>query len=44
MSLEQRTLERVSKEFQAADRELVIELLTGYSGPEAGRVRWDVCS
>jgi len=42
MSLEQHTLERVSKEFPAADQELVIELLSGYSGPEAGRVRWEI--
>lgn len=42
MSLEQRTLERISKEFPGSDEALVIELLSGYSGPEAGRVIWDI--
>lgn len=42
MSLEQRTLERIEKEFSAADQALVIELLSGYSGAEAGRVAWDI--
>ena len=42
MSLEQRTLERISKEFPAAEHATVIELLSAYSGPEAGRIAWDV--
>lgn len=42
MSLEQRTLERIAREFSASDQALVIELLSGYSGPETGRVAWDV--
>ena len=42
MSLEQRTLERIAREFSAADQALVIELLSGYSGPETGRVAWDI--
>src|SRR6266481_4693684 len=42
MSLEQRTLERISKEFPTSDQAAVIEFLSGYSGPEAGRIAWDV--
>ena len=42
MSLEQRTLERIAKEFPVADQALVIELLSGYAGPEPGRVAWDI--
>lgn len=42
MSLDSRTLERVAKEFSASDQDLVIESLSGYSGPEAGRVAWDI--
>jgi hypothetical protein len=42
MSIEQRTLERIAKEFPASDQALVIEMLSGYTGPEAGRVAWDV--
>jgi hypothetical protein len=42
MSLEQRTLERISTEFLPSDQAVVIELLSGYSGPEAGRVTWDI--
>jgi hypothetical protein len=42
MSLEQRTLERIAKEFPASDEVLVIELLSGYAGPEIGRVAWDI--
>jgi len=42
MSLEQRILERIAREFPASDEALVIELLSGYSGSETGRVAWDV--
>jgi hypothetical protein len=42
MSLEQRTLERISKEFSGSNEALVIELLSSYSGPEIGRVIWDI--
>jgi hypothetical protein len=42
MSLEQRTLERILKEFSGSNEALVIELLSSYSGPETGRVIWDV--
>lgn len=42
MSLEPRTLERIVREFSASEQALVIELLSGYSGPEAGRVAWDI--
>jgi hypothetical protein len=42
MSLEPRTLERIAREFSASEQALVIELLLGYSGPEAGRVAWDI--
>ena len=33
MSLEQRTLERIAKEFSALDQAPVIELLSSYAGP-----------
>jgi hypothetical protein len=42
MSLEQRALQSIAKEFPAAEHALVIALLGGYSGPESGRVRWDI--
>jgi len=42
MNLEQRTLERIAREFSAPDQALVIELLSGCSGPETGRVAWNV--
>src|SRR5437762_8779656 len=42
MSLEQRTLERISKEFPASEQAAVAELLSGYSGPEGERIAWDV--
>ena len=42
MPLEQRILERIVKEFPAAEQASVIELLGSYSGPESGRVTWDV--
>jgi hypothetical protein len=42
MSIEQRTLERIAREFSVSDQALVIELLSGYSGPEIGRVAWDI--
>ena len=40
--MEQRTLERIRREFQDRDREGVIELLGSYSGPESDRVRWNI--
>jgi hypothetical protein len=40
--MEQRILERVNREFEAAEHEAVLQLLTGYSGPESDRVRWDI--
>ena len=42
MSLEQRTLDRISNEFSGPDEALVTDLLGSYSGPEAGRVVWDI--
>lgn len=42
MGLEQRTLDRIVKDFSTAERASVIELLSGYSGPENGRVTWDI--
>jgi hypothetical protein len=42
MPLEQRALQRIAKDFPAAEQALVIELLSGYSGPESGRVTWDI--
>jgi len=40
--MEQRILERVSREFQGADRDTVVQLLESYAGPETDRVRWDI--
>jgi hypothetical protein len=40
--MEQRILERVSREFQGSDRETVVQLLESYVGPESDRVRWDI--
>ena len=42
MNLEQRALQRIAKDFPAAEQASVIELLDGYSGPENGRVTWDI--
>ena len=42
MGLEQRALDRIAKDFSAGERASVIELLSGYSGPENGRVTWDI--
>ena len=42
MGLEQRALDRIAKDFSIAERASVIELLSGYSGPESGRVTWDI--
>ena len=40
--MEQRVLERVSREFQDSDRDTVVQLLESYVGPESDRVRWDI--
>jgi hypothetical protein len=40
--MEQRILERVSREFQGSDRDAVVQLLDTYVGPESDRVRWDI--
>jgi len=42
MVMEQRILERVSREFQDSDRDAVVQLLESYVGPESDRVRWDI--
>jgi hypothetical protein len=42
LSLEERTRERISKEFTESDQVLVIDLLSTYSGPENARVVWDI--
>lgn len=42
MTLEKRALDRIAKEFSAAEQASVIELLSGYSGLEGGRVTWDI--
>jgi len=42
MELEQRTLERIAREFSVSDQTSVIELLSTYSGRESGRVVWDI--
>jgi hypothetical protein len=40
--MEQRILERVSREFQDSDRDAVVQLLESYIGTESDRVRWDI--
>ena len=40
--MEQRILERVSREFQDSDRDAVVQLLESYVGPESDRVKWDI--
>jgi hypothetical protein len=40
--LEQRTLDRITREFSAEEQASVIELLNSYSGLERGRVTWDL--
>ncbi len=40
--MEQRILERVSREFPDSDRDAVVQLLETYVGPESDRVRWDI--
>ena len=42
MELEQRSIERIAREFSVSDQTSVIELLSTYSGPESGRVTWDI--
>src|SRR3954447_8712666 len=42
MSLEERTLERIAKEFPLAQQASVFECLSSYTGPEAERVSWDI--
>jgi len=42
MTLEPKTLERIAKDFPAAEQGVVIELLSGYTGPERDRVVWDI--
>lgn len=42
MALEQRTQERIAKEFSQIEQTAVVELLECYTGPEAGRVVWDI--
>jgi hypothetical protein len=42
MDLEQRSIERIAKDFSQAERGSVVELLSGYAGPEPARVTWDI--
>jgi hypothetical protein len=42
MTLEDRLLERVGKEFAHGDQATVVELLSSYVGREAERVCWDI--
>ena len=42
MKLEQRALERIAREFDASEQAPVIDLLSGYPGPEGERVMWDI--
>jgi len=40
--MEQRTEERIAKEFPTSEQDTVIELLKSYLGPETDRVIWDI--
>ena len=40
--MEQRILERVSREFQDSDQAAVVQLLESYVGLESDPVRWDI--
>ena len=42
MVMQQRILERVSRDFQDSDRAAVVQLLESYVGTESDRVRWDI--
>ena|ERR1700730_9181814 len=42
MDLKQRSVERIAREFSVSEQPSAIELLTRYSGPESGRVRWGI--
>jgi len=42
MNLEDRAVQRISKDFPASDRTIVVDLLSSYSGPEGSRVPWDI--
>jgi hypothetical protein len=42
MVMQQRILERVSREFDDSDRDAVVQLLESYVGTESDRVRWDI--
>ncbi len=40
--MNQQTLDRIKKDFPESEQSAVIEFLSGYSGPEEDRVRWDI--
>jgi hypothetical protein len=42
MDLAQRSIERIAKDFSQAEQASIVELLTGYAGPEPARVTWDI--
>jgi hypothetical protein len=42
MDLDQRSLERIAREFSVSEQTSVIELLSSYAGPESGRVTRDI--
>jgi hypothetical protein len=42
MTVENRLLERIGKEFAYSEQATVVELLSSYAGPQAERVRWDI--
>jgi len=42
MDLDERSIERIARDFSVSDQASVIELLSSYSGPESGRVTWDI--
>jgi len=42
LALEQRVVDRITKEFSEAERTSATELLSSYSGSEGKRVTWDI--
>jgi hypothetical protein len=42
MDLGQRSIERIAKDFSQIEQASVVELLSGYAGPEPVRVTWDI--
>ena len=42
MTLDERTRDRIAKEFPPGEHAAVTELLSSYDGAESGRVHWDI--